>query len=111
MPTGSADAENQDMFLKIMQVKLYTSPTAVSCTSPASVTGLGSAVTQLTFETQHAIAGTERQRSERAILAKLKQPFDAAFDAFCSIDGVTGLPYLDVETPWYTKGRIIERSL
>eukprot|EP00873_Tetraselmis_striata_P014691 jgi/Tetstr1/434955/TSEL_023949.t1 len=77
--------------------------------SSASVTGLGSAVAQLTSETQQAIAGTERQRSGRAVPAALKHHFDAAFDAFYPIDGVTGLPYLDVEIPGYTKGHIIKR--
>eukprot|EP00873_Tetraselmis_striata_P044874 jgi/Tetstr1/465138/TSEL_009861.t1 len=57
------------------------------------------AVAQLTSETQQAIAGTERQRSERAVPAALKHHFDAAFDAFYPIDGVTGLPYLDAEIP------------
>eukprot|EP00873_Tetraselmis_striata_P016109 jgi/Tetstr1/436373/TSEL_025206.t1 len=76
-------------------IQLYTRPTAVSRMSLASVTGLGSAVAQLISETQQAIAGTERQRSERAVLAALKHHFDAAFDAFYPIDGVTGLPYLD----------------
>eukprot|EP00873_Tetraselmis_striata_P007882 jgi/Tetstr1/428146/TSEL_018198.t1 len=68
-----------------------------------SVTGLGSAVAQ------QAIAGTERQRSERAVPAALKYHFDAAFDAFYPIDGVTGLPYMDAEIPGYTKGHIIKR--
>eukprot|EP00873_Tetraselmis_striata_P016634 jgi/Tetstr1/436898/TSEL_025672.t1 len=67
------------------------------------------AVAQLTSETQQAIAGTERQRSERAVPAALKHHFDAAFDAFYPIDGVTGLPYLDAEIPGYTKGHIIKR--
>eukprot|EP00873_Tetraselmis_striata_P017247 jgi/Tetstr1/437511/TSEL_026189.t1 len=90
-------------------IQLYTRPTAVSRMPSASVTGLGSAIAQLTSETQHAIAGTERQRSERAVPAALKHHFDAAFDAFYPIDGVTGLPYLDVEIPGYTKGHIIKR--
>eukprot|EP00873_Tetraselmis_striata_P001009 jgi/Tetstr1/421273/TSEL_001146.t1 len=68
-----------------------------------SVTGLGSPVAQ------QAIAGTERQRSERAVPAALKHHFDAAFDALYPIDGVTGLPYLDAEIVEYTKGHIIKR--
>eukprot|EP00873_Tetraselmis_striata_P009701 jgi/Tetstr1/429965/TSEL_019827.t1 len=84
-------------------IQLYTRPTAVSRMSSASVTGLGSAVAQ------QAIAGTERQRSERAVPAALKHHFDAAFDAFYPIDGVTGLPYLDAEISGYTKGHIIKR--
>eukprot|EP00873_Tetraselmis_striata_P021424 jgi/Tetstr1/441688/TSEL_029912.t1 len=90
-------------------IQLYTRPTAVSRMSSASVTGLGSAVAQLTSETQQASAGTERQRSERAVPAALKHHFDAAFDAFYPIDGVTGLPYLDAEISGYTKGHIIKR--
>eukprot|EP00873_Tetraselmis_striata_P002092 jgi/Tetstr1/422356/TSEL_013197.t1 len=84
-------------------IQLYTRPTAVSRMSSSSVTGLGSAVAQ------QAIAGTERQRSERAVPAALKHHFDTAFDAFYPIDGVTGLPYMDAEIPGYTKGHIIKR--
>eukprot|EP00873_Tetraselmis_striata_P026640 jgi/Tetstr1/446904/TSEL_034362.t1 len=84
-------------------IQLYTRPTAVLRMSSASVTGLGNTVAQ------QAIAGTERQRSERPVPAALKHHFDAAFDAFYPIDGVTGLPYLDAEIPGYTKGHIIKR--
>eukprot|EP00873_Tetraselmis_striata_P044693 jgi/Tetstr1/464957/TSEL_009691.t1 len=44
-----------------------------------------------------------------AVSPALKHHFDAAFDAFYPIDGVTGLPYMDAEIPGYTKGHIIKR--